>query len=399
MKNQKVICLILALAMSIFLFVGCVGEDAISLNELLGLATAAELTGETDETDFEPTPIDNMYVPTEIDTTGAYSDGLDDNGFWIGIRALDYVDFPNYSSLPIPYDVYYVDDEVVQSEIDSILYDFPNNELVTNREVVMGDTVNIDFVGSIDGIAFAGGSTEGMGTDVIIGETAYIDDFLEQLIGHKPGTVVNVEVTFPEDYYQEDLQGKDALFVTNINHIVGGRLELTDEFILENLFQYYGWATIYDMRNSIISELQKSSIQQYVQLYVVSEVTVKSIPEQLMKYQENLMVVSLQQSAEYYGMDFDEFIFNYEGVTTIAELKEQYHDKNVENATYALVLQAVAEAAGIKIGEAELEDYFMMLGGSPDYSMYVDLYGLPFIKEVVLCEVAINYIVANVVFS
>lgn len=82
-----------------------------------------------------------------------------------------------------------------------------------------GDTVNIDYVGSIDGVEFDGGSSNGAGTDLTIGSGFYIDDFEEQLIGSHPGDTVNVNVTFPEDYQQEDLQGQDALFIVTINGI------------------------------------------------------------------------------------------------------------------------------------------------------------------------------------
>ena len=89
----------------------------------------------------------------------------------------------------------------------------------TSLAVEDGDTVNIDYVGSIDGVEFDGGSTNGQGTDLTIGSGLYIDDFEEQLIGSHPGDTVDVNVTFPEDYNAEDLRGKDALFVVTINGI------------------------------------------------------------------------------------------------------------------------------------------------------------------------------------
>ena len=89
----------------------------------------------------------------------------------------------------------------------------------TSLEVKDGDTVNIDYVGSIDGVEFAGGNTQGMGTQLVIGSHSYIDDFEEQLIGHKVGEEVDVLVTFPEDYGKDDLNGKEALFKVVINGI------------------------------------------------------------------------------------------------------------------------------------------------------------------------------------
>lgn len=89
----------------------------------------------------------------------------------------------------------------------------------TSLTVADGDTVNIDYVGSIDGVEFEGGSTGGQGTDLVIGSGSYIDDFEEQLIGAHPGDSVDVYATFPEDYGKEELNGKEALFEVTINGI------------------------------------------------------------------------------------------------------------------------------------------------------------------------------------
>lgn len=89
----------------------------------------------------------------------------------------------------------------------------------TSLTIENGDTVNIDYVGYVDGVAFDGGNTQGMGTDLTIGSGSYIDDFEEQLIGYHPGDSVEVNVTFPENYGNEALNGKDALFEVVINGI------------------------------------------------------------------------------------------------------------------------------------------------------------------------------------
>ncbi|MGN0485352.1 MAG: FKBP-type peptidyl-prolyl cis-trans isomerase [Lachnospiraceae bacterium] len=88
-----------------------------------------------------------------------------------------------------------------------------------DRKVEDGDTVNIDYTGYVDDVAFDGGSTNGTGTDLTIGSHSYIDDFEEQLIGHKAGENVTVNVTFPENYGKEELNGKEARFEVTINGI------------------------------------------------------------------------------------------------------------------------------------------------------------------------------------
>lgn len=90
----------------------------------------------------------------------------------------------------------------------------------TSLTVEDGDTVNIDYVGSVDGVEFDGGNTNGQGTDLVIGSGSYIDDFEEQLIGAHPGDQVDVYVTFPDDYSNNpDLSGQEALFEVTVNGI------------------------------------------------------------------------------------------------------------------------------------------------------------------------------------
>lgn len=90
----------------------------------------------------------------------------------------------------------------------------------TSLTVEDGDTVNIDYVGTVDGVEFDGGSTQGMGTDLVIGSGSYIDDFEEQLVGAHPGDTVEVNVTFPDPYsLNTDLSGAEAVFTVTINGI------------------------------------------------------------------------------------------------------------------------------------------------------------------------------------
>lgn len=89
----------------------------------------------------------------------------------------------------------------------------------TSLTVEDGDTVNIDYVGTVDGVEFEGGSTDGNGTDLVIGSGDYIDDFEDQLIGSHPGDTVEVQVTFPDDYGNEELNGKDAVLTVTVNGI------------------------------------------------------------------------------------------------------------------------------------------------------------------------------------
>lgn len=90
----------------------------------------------------------------------------------------------------------------------------------TSLTVANGDTVNIDYVGTVDGVEFDGGSTNGAGADLTIGSGTYIDGFEEQLVGAHPGDTVEVNVTFPDPYsLNTDLSGKAAVFTVTVNGI------------------------------------------------------------------------------------------------------------------------------------------------------------------------------------
>lgn len=108
-----------------------------------------------------------------------------------------------------------------ESADSTVTDDTTETSLQTDASLTVedGDTVNIDYVGSVDGVEFSGGNTQGYGADLTIGSGMYIDDFEEQLIGAHPGDTVNVVVTFPENYGVDELNGKEAVFETVINGI------------------------------------------------------------------------------------------------------------------------------------------------------------------------------------
>jgi len=358
-----------------------------SKNDNSADAAASANPTETAGTD---NPSEEPVNDTSADNTAfSYSEGIDENGFFEGITALDYVEIFDYKALTIPSDLHQISEDKLQAEIDNILTYYSTKEQVTNRAVVDGDTVNIDYVGSADGVEFDGGSTSGAGTDVTIGVTSYIDDFLEQLIGHMPGETFNVEVTFPDVYQNESLQGKDAVFVTTINYIVETEQpELTDDFVETNLTASYGWKTVAEMKEDISAELKETAIQPFISEYMTNEVTISSVPDKLTEYQEKAMLQYYRDGAEYYSMEFEEFI-SVMGVSSVDELIESNRDSYLQSAKYTLVAQAVAEDADISVSEDDMVGYFN------DYSQYEEKYGLPYLKQIVLFQKVISYIIDN----
>jgi len=353
------------LALSMVLFTGC-----------------STKTGETDISSF------------------SYSDGIDENGFWEGIKALKKVTLCDYSAITIPSETYTITEDAIQTEIDDILADYTTSDQVTDRAIVDGDTVNIDYVGSVDGVEFENGSTEGAGTDVVIGVTNYIDDFLQQLIGHKPGESFDIEVTFPEDYGVDDLNGKDAVFAITVNYITETSVpELTDAFVSENLSASKGWTTVEEMKADILSDLQDSAISGYIQNYVVDNTTVKSLPDSIFVYQENATVKSYQDYADYYQMELDDFLAAYVGYASKEELLESNLEANTNYANYSLIMQAIAEDAGITVSDEDISAFFVKYFETDDYSEYETEYGMNYLKQVVLYQNVLDYIKSTAVLA
>ncbi len=328
----------------------------------------------------------------------ANSDGIKENGFWEGIKARKYVKLCDYSSITIPSETRAITGEAVQSEIDDILSDYAVENKATDRAVADGDSVNIDYVGSVDGVEFDGGSTKGTGTDVVIGKTNYIDDFLQQLIGHKPGESFDVNVTFPEDYGVENLNGKDAVFAVTINYITESSVpELTDAFVSEQLSVSHGWKTVAEMKADILNDLQEAAITKYIQDYIIGNSTIKSLPKAILEYQQNSMMLYYQNYANQYGMEFDEFLKTYAGYATKEELLEKNLEDNTKSANYSLVMQAIAEDAGISVTADEVAPYFLKYFNTDDYSEYETNFGMPYLMQVVLYQKVLDFLKSSAV--
>ena len=377
-------------------YTGAVIATLLALALLAGCGSSPAEDSET--TISHSSAVDETLGESNVDDTiPTNSQGIDDSGFWSGIRATDYVEEFSYSGLSIPSDIHQMTDEDMQIEMDYLREYYTTTENVTDRAIVDGDTVNIDYIGSVDGVAFESGTTNAEGTQVIAG-TEFIGDFLTQIIGHLPGETITVEVTLPDDYSESELQGKNAEFLTTINYIVETVVpELTDEFVNSMLSVTYGWTTVEEMTDNIRKDYQQTAVESYIADYLLNEVTVLSIPDVLIEYQINAMRDYYQQYADEYEMDLDAFLTDYVGVSGMEELIESTLEENTSNAKYSLVTQAVAEAIGIVVSTEDVANFFTEFMGTSDYSSYEEEYGMPYLKQAVLQQMVIDYMVEHAV--
>lgn len=343
---------------------------------------------------------DEVATDAGVDKDFTYSTGINEAGLWEGVTALEHVTLPKYIGIEVPKSVHTISDEDIAAQIDIILANYSVEVHITDREVIDNDTVNIDYVGSVDGEEFEGGTTHGTGTNVTIGVTSYIDDFLEQLIGREPGETFDIEVTFPEDYGQDHLNGKDAVFVTTINYIVEEEAPvLNDQFVIDKLSENFDFSSVADMKLSIQNDLRSAAVSYFTQNYLLENSEISNLPDKLLSYSRNNMVLIYQEQAAQYGMELEAFLQSGLGVASVEELFEMYEEQHIQNANMFLVIQAVAEDAEIKVEENDIAEYFSAFMNIDDYSEFEEHYGLPYLTLNTLHSAVLSMIEDNVILE
>lgn len=296
--------------------------------------------------------------------------------------ALDYVTLGDYTGLEITSTRYTATENEYEETLLSVLE--ANAEMVQSDKTTVedGDTINLDYVGAIDGVEFDGGSDEGY--DLEIGSDTFIDDFEDQLIGVTVGETVEVNVTFPDDYSSEDLAGQDAVFTCVVNYIYEESVpEYTDDFVNEltdgeytttEEFDEYIWDYLESEAASDTETELQSNLQEAI--YEVCETT--GIPDGLVDYYVEFYTAQDEEYAEYYGMDLETFVVAYYGYDDLDAYLEDLATYVTEDMLpYLLIYEAIAEQEGLDGDEAvdDLMAYFAEVYGFDDADSFLDYYG------------------------
>lgn len=245
-------------------------------------------------------------------------------------------------------------EEKLQESIDSLLANdsYKSGEQIKSGKVKDGDTVNIYYVGKIDGKAFDGGSctkeTNPEGYDLTIGSGTFIPGFEDSLIGKEIGKTVDINVTFPEDYGNEDLNGKDAVFTVTLNYKLGTKKEFNDAFVAKNLSDSY--SSVKDYKKQKKEEIFQNLVLQKV----LDGTEVKEYPKDLLEETEKQFVTPIEKYNSSQGLTMEQFISqNYES----EEAYKEDLDKNVKAQLKGqLVYNTIATREGIEIKEDEIEE-------------------------------------------
>lgn len=301
-----------------------------------------------------------------------------------------------YKGITVEKTIEPVTDEDVEQEIQSALESYPVE--VTNRSVQEGDTVNIDYVGRIDGEEFEGGSDEG--ALLKIGSGQFIEGFEDGLIGASKGETRVLDLTFPQNY-TEDLAGKAVEFTVTVNTINEPLEEPNDEWVAANIEGYY---TVEEYKAGIRSEQEENNKQTAEEQMrytawtkVVDGCTINEYPETLVEMGKKLYTRQAETYAQYAGMELKEFIES-SGIT------QEEFDANAEEygkdvAAQALVNQAICNVEGYTIGdEAYQEAMTNMLAeyGCTEEEL-ISAYGQDNVEQSIMMNRVIQLILDNAV--
>ncbi|MFR2650073.1 MAG: trigger factor [Gemmiger sp.] len=336
----------------------------------------------------------------------SFSDAFDENGYLKGVTATDYVTLPDdYADITIDADLGQVSEEDIDNYITSnVLSKFSTTEQVTDRAAADGDTVNIDYVGRIDGVAFDGGDTKGNGADLTLGSGTYVDNFEEQIVGHNSGETFDVTVTFPEDYGNEDLNGKEAVFETTLNYIEDTVTpELSDEWVAENLAATMSLNNVDELKAFVKSTMLYDNQASDVYTALHDKVSyADELPQTALDYYRDVLLYRIYTYAQNYGTDMATLLSSGMMGATYDSVDSYLDDAtdSIKSITQqALLMQAVAEKMGFKCDTDTMNADFGRYYGTTDPSQYVSAYGENYIKMNVLQSDVMQNLIDNVKYE
>ena len=271
-----------------------------------------------------------------------------------------YVELGEYKGIEYTREVAEVTDDQIQSQLDSFVSGLTETTEVKDRAVKNGDVVNIDYVGTMDGEEFEGGSAEG--ADLEIGSKSFIDGFEDGLIGHEIGEKVSLDIKFPDEYPNDpEKAGKDVNFAVTINSISEKNTpELTDALVKENT----EYDTVDAYKESIRENLEQqaessadSQVQSDIFNKVMENCKITGYDEDEVKELVDAQFEQFKQTAqsyEAYGYSYED-ILKSNGYTSEDELKEGITEYCKSYLEQKMVLYCIAKAEGIKVTSDETD--------------------------------------------
>ena len=383
MKKKVIMALLLGLCVTATGYTGAYASE-----------TETETVAETETAAEEDTAEAASETSSEAASETAETEELGEEPEY---KALDYVTLGQYKAL----EVTVCSLDVTEDEIQQQFYDDCSSHdkllQVTEGEVAEGDVVNIDYVGSIDGVEFDGGTDKGV--DLTIGSGTFIPGFEDGLIGAAIGKEINVNVTFPENYGKTDVAGKDAVFAVTVNFVKKAP-EMTDDIVAE----ISDHKTVDEYRKGVEEQLKADKEAQQnsdkingILNQIYSASTINGYPEEVVNYRTAQMKAYYTQIAEQSDMTLADFLSNQLQMTE-EQFDQQCPAVIKQSMIQELLLKAVAESENMEISDEEYEagiEKYIKSTGAESKETHLSQYTEAEIRRSLIMDKALDFLKEN----
>ena len=340
------------------------------------------------------TSTDNTAEPTKIitditvdgtgditgtaDTTDNTSEGNSDNTSVVEAPTFNVTcELGQYKGITVDYEPQEVTEEDVQGALTYFAESMQQKTDITDRPLKEGDTAIIDFVGTMDGEVFDGGSSTGF--ELVLGSGSFINGFEDGLIGKNIGDSVSLDLTFPDPYYNNpDFAGKPVNFLVNINSAYEYVIpELTDELVSANS----DYASVEEYSNAARAELERQA-KEYSDSKASNDIIKAVIDNATFGGQvDEQIAYEIQDCLDYYDTICQQqfgvsgaVYFGYLWGITEQEYQAMVEEESTMSVKYNAVLDEIAKAENLTVSDQEFEDMFQ--------SIFIDQYGFTSKEEV-----------------
>ena len=294
-----------------------------------------------------------------------------------------------------------VSEEMVDAEVASML-EYYTELVAVDRAAKEGDTVNIDFVGRKDGVAFEGGTAEEY--ELVLGSGSFIDGFEEGLIGAVAGESRDLQLTFPENYSSVELAGQEVVFTVTVNGVMVVQYpELTDAFVSQEFPEY---ATVAEYIEAVRNSLNQQAYYEQIteQLMAFSEVI--AYDEAIVAARKEDLIDDYSTYAYYYGssygLDEETSILYFLGYDSIAAFEEDMGVYAYEVEKNTMIIKEIARLENLEVTPELYDNEVIALAaeyGYEDIVEFEEANGVENIKQAILSDLVMDFIIDNAIIT
>jgi trigger factor len=322
------------------------GKSAMAevMQDAINATVGSALTERSERAASQP----KVDLPEDQTTINKVLEGESDLAFDVSYEVLPAVELMDFKGLKLDRPVVEISDEDVEKELQGVFRQNRGYEPKPDDGVVAeGDNLGLSFVGKVDGKTFPGGSSDH--AHLVVGSGQFIPGFEEQLVGMKKGETREVNVTFPDDYQNEELRGKKAVFEVNILHIDAPMAgELNDEFAkrlgLDDLSALR--TAVREQMTAALGTMSRQAMKRQI-LDALDDSHKFPVPEQLVDAEFDTIWQRVEHEVKDHGRSFED-----EG-TTEEEAREQYRKIAERRVRLGLVIAEVGNQNKIEVTEDE----------------------------------------------